>query len=154
MIDVQKKEEEAIALFKSGYNCSQSVIMVYSDFIGQSPELLATISGPMGAGMGKLREVCGAVTGMFLVSGFLYKASDPSDQQMKVKSYTTVQELAKEFRSKNGSIVCRELLGLTKAIPNAIPEERTEEYYKKRPCAELVGMCARLVGEKINEKLG
>lgn len=153
MIDVQKKEEEAIVLFKSGYNCSQAVVLAYADFIGESSELLATVTGPMGAGMGRLREVCGAVTGMFLVSGFLHKAYDPADQTMKVKSYSTVQELANEFTKENGSIVCRELLGLNNKIQSPIPEERTNDYYKKRPCVELVAIASRLVGEKINEKL-
>ena len=154
MIDVKQKEQEAVALFKSGYNCCQSVVLAYADFMEQSPEVLATITAPMGAGMGRLREVCGTVTGMFLVSGFLHKANDPKDLKMKALSYATVQELAKEFTDENGSIICRDLLGLIKKEESPVPDERNAEYYKKRPCVELVAMSARLVGEKINDKLG
>lgn len=153
MIDIEERATRAIANFKGGYNCSQSVVLAYSDITDLPEEQLAMITTPFGGGMGRLREVCGAVTGMFFVSGFCEKVSSPKDLDGKKRAYESVQRLAKEFRSMNGAIVCRELLsGETLKDKSATPEARSEEYYKKRPCAELVGDAARIVGRYLIEK--
>ncbi len=153
MIDVNLRVEQAKAYFKDGYNCCQSVLLTYSDITGLSDTLAATISAPLGGGMGRLREVCGAVSGMFLVSGFICNgASDPADREAKKQCYASVQSLAASFREHNGSIICRELLsGDVLKDTSSVPAERTAEYYKKRPCAELVGDAARIIGEEINK---
>ena len=105
--------------------------------------------------MGRMREVCGSVSGMVLLTGLLRPASDPSDRAGRTGNYALVQEVAKEFKEINGSIICRELLGmngisgLSSSQDSPVPAERTPEYYKKRPCEELVGISARIIGEKI-----
>lgn len=145
-INVEERASQAEAYFRSGYNCAQSVYMAFSDLYGMDPKMAGIISAPFGGGMGRLREVCGACTGMFLVAGLQLPADEPSK---KGDSYKMVQELAEEFKAENGSIICRELLGLDHKKDEPTAEPRTEAYYKKRPCAELVHMAATIVGKKI-----
>ena len=127
-------KEKAEALFKQGYNCSQAVLLTFSDQLGLDKETALKLSSSFGGGMGRLREVCGAVSSMFMVAGLKNGYTDPCDQTAKKEHYALIQRLAEEFKKENGSIVCRELLGLANGpdSPNASP--RTEEYYKKRPC--------------------
>ena len=149
-VNPQERAEQAREYFTSGYNCAQSVFLAYQDITGIDEVLAATISAPFGGGMGRLREVCGAVSGMTMVAGFIAPNSQPNDNENKKNCYATVQALAEEFRAENGSIVCRELLGLAQQKDDPTPSPRTEEYYKRRPCAEYVAIAARIVGEKIN----
>lgn len=149
-VNPQERATRAKGLFLEGYNCAQSVFLAYADVVGMESELAATISAPFGGGMGRLREVCGAVSGMTMVAGMLYPNSHPNDTPRKKATYAAVQDLAERFRAENGYIVCRELLGLATQKDNPTPSERTEEYYKRRPCAEYVEIAARIVGEKIN----
>lgn len=149
-VNPQERATRAKELFLEGYNCAQSVFLAYADVVGMESELAATISAPFGGGMGRLREVCGAVSGMTMVAGMLYPNSRPNDTPRKKATYAAVQDLAERFRAENGYIVCRELLGLATQKDNPTPSERTEEYYKRRPCAEYVEIAARIVGEKIN----
>ena len=120
--------------------------------LGVESTLAATISGPLGGGMGRLREVCGAVSGMSLIAGFLAPCPDPAARQAKAATYALVQEFAERFRAENGAIVCRELLGLACRKEEPVPAERTAEYYKKRPCVELVACAARIVGEYLQRQ--
>ncbi|MBR5492694.1 MAG: C_GCAxxG_C_C family protein [Alistipes sp.] len=149
-VNPQERAEQAREYFTSGYNCAQSVFLAYQDITGIDEVLAATISAPFGGGMGRLREVCGAVSGMTMVAGFIAPNSQPNDNENKKNCYATVQALAEEFRAENGSIVCRELLGLAQQKDDPTPSPRTGEYYKRRPCAEYVAIAARIVGEKIN----
>ena len=149
-VNPQERAEQAREYFTAGYNCAQSVFLVYRDITGIEEELAATISAPFGGGMGRLREVCGAVSGMTMVAGFIAPNSQPNDNDNKKNCYATVQALAEEFRAENGSIVCRELLGLAQQKDDPTPSPRTGEYYKRRPCAEYVAIAARILGEKIN----
>lgn len=150
-IDVNKRAEQAVAYFKQGYNCAQSVYMAYADLFDLDVNLAAKIIAPLGGGMGRLREVCGAVSGMFLVAGLKHPADNPTDHEAKTRNYAAVQRLAEKFRQKNGSIVCRELLGLAVRKEDPTPEPRTDAYYKRRPCAEYVRIAATLAGEELNE---
>ena len=149
-VNPQERAEQAREYFTSGYNCAQSVFLAYRDITGVDEVLAATISAPFGGGMGRLREVCGAVSGMTMVAGFIAPNSQPNDNENKKNCYATVQALAEEFRAENGSIICRELLGLAQQKDDPTPSPRTGEYYKRRPCAEYVAIAARIVGEKIN----
>ena len=149
-VDATQRASKAKEYFLEGYNCAQSVVLAYADVINLDPKLAATISAPFGGGMGRLREVCGAVSGMTMVAGMLYPNSEPNDTPNKKATYAAVQDLAEKFRQENGFIVCRELLGLTTTKDEPTPSERTQEYYKRRPCAEYVEIAARIVGEKIN----
>ncbi len=146
------KEELAISYFKSGYNCSQAVLLAFSDELGLDKEFASKISSSFGGGMGRLREVCGAVSAMFMVAGGLYGNYDPLDNTAKANHYALIQDLAQQFKSEAGSIICREII---KAQQNEsyIPEERTKEYYAKRvTCAECVGLAAKLTEKLIKEK--
>ena len=149
-VNPQERAEQAREYFTSGYNCAQSVFLAYRDITDIDEVLAATISAPFGGGMGRLREVCGAVSGMTMVAGFIAPNSQPNDNENKKNCYATVQALAEEFRAENGSIICRELLGLAQQKDDPTPSPRTGEYYKRRPCAEYVAIAARILGEKIN----
>lgn len=149
-VDVEQRAKQARELFLSGYNCAQAVFIAYRDVAELDEQMAATIAAPFGGGMGRLREVCGAVSGMTMVAGYLAPNSQPNDNENKKKLYSLVQSLAEEFRLENGSIVCRELLGLTQQKDDPTPSPRTGEYYKRRPCADYVEIAARIVGEKIN----
>ena len=142
---------KAMELFKEGYNCAQAVVLAYEDYFEESPETLAMMISSFGGGMGRLREVCGAVSGMFFVAGKLYGYADPKAGKEKMDHYARIQELAAKFRERNGSIICRELLGLQEQVSVPVPEERTEAYYKKRPCAELVADAATILESYMEE---
>ncbi len=144
--------QTAMALFKQGYNCSQAVFSAFADELDMDADTAKKISSSFGGGMGGLREVCGAVTGMFMVAGIKYGYCTPGDRKSKVEHYKLIQDLAEKFEKENSSIICRELLGIRPEGENLIPQERTEEYYKKRPCVDLVGFAAKIMEELINEK--
>lgn len=137
--------------FRKGYNCSQAVFLAFQDLYEMDETTAARISSSFGGGMGRLREVCGAVSGMFLTVGALYGYDTPGAQQEKSEHYQRIQELAKAYEMENGSIVCRELLGLSQKRQEPTPEKRTEEYYKKRPCPKLVHMAAAIMEQYIRE---
>ncbi len=139
-------------LFKEGYNCSQAVIGAFCEELGMDFETAIRLSSSFGGGMGRLREVCGAVSSMFMIAGLKYGYTDPKDRVAKQKHYELIQELAHRFKDINGSIICRELLGLDIKHDIPVPEERTEKYYKKRPCAELVRCAAEIIDRVIDEK--
>jgi C_GCAxxG_C_C family probable redox protein len=139
--------EYAKELFLKGYNCSQAVFAAFCDETGVDTETALKIASSFGGGMGRLREVCGAVSGMFMVAGMKNGYIDPSDRKAKSEHYKLIQDLAKEFEKENGSIVCRELLGLSIKKDNYEPEERNQNYYKKRPCSELVWQAAKILDD-------
>jgi len=145
------RKEKAEALFLEGYNCAQAVVIAFEDLHGLDRDMVARLSSSFGGGMARLREVCGSVSGMFMVAGLLYGYDDPKAKEEKTEHYARIQKLAADFTAENGSIVCRELLGLTEKKQAPTPEARTEEYYKKRPCKELVGMAAEIMDNYIKE---
>lgn len=149
---MSKYSQRAMELFKQGYNCSQAVFAAFCDDMEMDFETALKISSSFGGGMGRLREVCGAVSGMFMVAGMKYGYIDPKDKTAKAEHYKLIQGLAQQFNEKNGSIICRELLGLSTESDSYIPEERTEEYYKKRPCILLVGDAADIIEEFISKE--
>ena len=152
-VDIQQRSDKARELFKNGYNCAQAVFLAYCDLFDVVPEFAATISAPFGGGMGRMREVCGAVSGMTIAVGFISPNNQPNDNVNKQKCYATVQELAERFRLENGSIVCRELLGLAQQKDDPTPSPRTEEYYKKRPCSKMVEEGARIFADYLEGKI-
>jgi len=137
----------AAELFMKGYNCAQAITVAFSDVTGLSEEFSAKMISSFGGGMGRLREVCGAVSGMLAVAGILYGYADPSDDKAKMAHYTLVQELAGKFREQAGSIVCREILKNPPSDPNPTP--RTAEFYKQRPCVRLVILAAQILDSYI-----
>lgn len=140
------KGDIAKGYFEQGYNCSQSVALAFADEVGMDGKLIARLTGGFGGGMGRMREVCGTVSGTAFVLSALYGYSDPTDADAKAQLYADVQKVAGEFKDENGSVVCRDLLGLTQdGFDNPQPEKRTDTYYKKRPCGDLVKMSADLL---------
>ena len=127
---------KAAELFTKGYNCAQAVAVAYCDLTGLAPDFTAKMISSFGGGMGRMREVCGAVSGMLLVAGILYGYDSTDDDEKKKAHYTLVQELAAQFRERNGSIICRDILKNPPSDP--APTPRTQEYYNLRPCAKMV----------------
>ena len=158
-IDIEERVAKARRLFKEeGYNCCQAVVLAYNDVFGIDDDTAAALSSGFGGGMGRMREVCGSVSGMVMLAGLMAPAADPSVKVDRTRNYALVQEMADEFRAMNGSIVCKELLGLVPMGSGAAackespePSDRTPEYYKKRPCEELVGIAAGIVGKRISD---
>ena len=155
----QEARERATANFKSGMNCTQSVAAVFAEKFGLSPEQIGALVQPFGGGMCRMREVCGTVSGMLFCLGMMNSASGKKingfggDKTQKDETYAMGQKLADEFRKINGSIVCRELLGMAaKQSDIPVSEARTEEYYKKRPCAELCGIAAEIFQRFLDEQ--
>ena len=137
-------------LFLGGVNCAQAVFLAFEDVTGIDRKLAAKLSSPFGGGMGRMREVCGAVSGMLMVLGVLYGYDDTvEDDAQKKQLYRDVQALAGKFREECGSIICREILKNPPSDPNPTP--RTAEFYAKRPCARMVMTAARLLDEFIAE---
>ncbi len=129
--------------FLSGYNCSQSVVLAFSDLTGVDKDTLLKLSSPFGGGMGRMREVCGAVSGMYIVLGLLEGYSDNKAYEQKKELYKTVQELAERFKVQNGSIICREVLKNPSSSPE--PTIRDENFYKERPCVKMVMTAADIL---------
>ena len=144
------RKENAVQLKHAGYNCAQAVVMAFDDIMAMDVATLARISAPFGGGMGRMREVCGTVSGMTMLAGAIAPSNDPKNLEERKNNYALVQTFAESFRRENGDVVCRRLLGLEPMVERsetAMPSERTAEYYKKRPCVEYVACAARIVAE-------
>ena len=136
---MEDRIQKAVELFKSGYNCSQSVVAAFADMYGFTQEQALRMGASFGGGIGRMRETCGAACGMFLVAGLETGATEATDREGKAANYAVVQELAAEFKKRNGSLICGELLGLT------------AQYYSKRPCAKMVEEAARIWSEYLEK---
>ena len=145
------RPENAKELFENGCNCCQAVFCAFLDEINMDKDDALRLSAGFGGGFGRLREVCGAVSGMTMVLSNKFASTDPNDKEKKAALYALIQQAAGDFKEENGSIVCRELLGLAEKSSVPVPEERTKEYYQKRPCSELV-KCAAEIAEKYLKK--
>ncbi len=160
--ELKNSSERAVENFKQGYNCSQSVFLAFADRYGIDDETALKISASFGGGMGRMREVCGCMSAMALIAGFETGSTKPRDPDGKKANYEKVQHLAQEFRKyTGGSIICRELLGLSEdtkgEMSSPTPSERTEQYYKKRPCIRLIQDACSIIekeffGGKENEQ--
>ena len=135
--------------FEQGYNCAQSVILTFAKEINLDKETALKLSSSFGGGMGRLREVCGAVSVMFMIAGILKGYTAPNDDVVKQKHYELIQELANTFKEQYGTIICRELLGEAGKDTSFKPLKRTNEYYKERPCKHFIGFCAKIIKEKL-----
>ncbi len=166
--DIEVHVKKAVDLFKEGYSCSQSVAGAYAEHYKVDKDVVLRIAASFGAGIGRMRETCGAACGMFILAGLECGSTDPKDAAAKGANYKVVQDLAAEFKKENGSLICAELLGLrpmgatnataqccnndqAKEMRSPEPEARTAEYYKKRPCVEMVETAARIYGRYLLE---
>ena len=145
------KKERAMELFTQGYNCAQSVVLAFAEELSLDNTTLAKLSSSFGGGLGRMREVCGAVSGMAIVLGLLDGYDDPADNAAKAAHYERIQAAAKKFEAENGSIVCRELLGLHRKHDAPSPSARSADFYQKRPCRELVGMAAEILETQLKQ---
>ena len=140
---------EAAQLFMDGYNCAQAITVAFRDVTGLEEDFSARMASSFGGGMGRMREVCGAVSGMLMVAGLLYGYDTPGDDAVKKEHYQLVQHLAGKFREDAGSIICREILDNPPSDPNPTP--RTAEFYAVRPCARLLVLAAEVLDAYIAE---
>ena len=147
IMETKGRIEKAVELFKSGYNCSQSVVGAFADMYGFTEEQAFRMSASFGGGIGRMRQTWG----MFLVAGLEKGAVEGKDREGKAANYALVQELAAEFKKRNGSLICAELLGLRKPEGSSVPEARTEQYYAKRPCARMVEVAAQIWTEYLEK---
>ena len=146
---MSEKAQRAKALFLEGYNCAQAVAGAFAPEMGLSVDVAARLASGFGGGMGRMREVCGAVSGMTLAASALRGYNDPKAGPEKTDTYAMIQELAGRFRAENGSIICREILDNPPSDPNPTP--RTAEFYKTRPCAHMVMTAAGILDDYIAE---
>ena len=145
--------DQAKSLFLQGYTCAQAVVLAFEDVTGLERDVAAKLSSGFGGGMGRMREVCGAVSGMFMMYGLVCGYSEPGDMESKKRVYADIRELAERFKAQSGgSIVCRELLAGVQTTAGGDPEQRTPEYYQKRPCPGLVALAADVLDEFFKEK--
>ena len=145
---MKSRIQDAVNMFESGFNCAQSVFVTYADIFGMDRQTALKLAGPMGAGVGRMREVCGTVSAMAMLSGLKMGNTDPADEEAKTRSYEMVRKMSR------GSIICRELLGMSAGMQreeSAKPSARTAEYYASRPCSHLVAEAAGIVEEMLLE---
>lgn len=152
-LTTDSRANKAKQFFLQGYNCSQAVAMAFSDLIHIDEKTVARLVSGFGGGFGRLREVCGAFSGITFVMSALYGYDNGKDFESKKNLYAEIQTLAEKCKKGNGSIICKELLGLEpNSSISAVPEKRNNAYYKKRPCAEIVETCAKILEDYINNK--
>lgn len=141
----EERINQAVELFKEGFNCSQSVVAAFADKYGFTREQALRMSASFGGGIGRMRETCGAACGLFMLAGLETGATEGADREGKAANYALVQELAEAFKQRNGALRCADLLGLSKKEPIvSTPEARTNQYYAKRPCVKMVEEAARI----------
>lgn len=149
----EERIEKAVELFKEGFNCSQSVVAAFADEYGFTREQALKMSASFGGGIGRMRETCGAACGLFMLAGLETGATEGSNRDGKARNYAFVQELAAEFKRRNGALKCADLLGLSrKETVVSTPEARTTQYYAKRPCVKMVEEAARIWCEYLKKQ--
>ena len=146
------RSQKSVQIFKEGYNCAQSVLGAFCDEIGMEFEDTMKLASSFGGGMGRMREVCGAVSALFMIAGMKYGYTTPNDDITKEKHYALIQKLADKFKQKYGTIICRELLNTEDKSPK--PSSRTEEYYASRPCEEFIKTSTEIADELLQSNLG
>lgn len=153
--ELEKRVQRAVENFMQGYGCSQSVVAAFADLYGVDEELANKIAAGFGGGVGRMRMMCGAVSGIVILAGLECGQTEGADKEGKAACYKLVQQLLAKSKEQNGSLICAELLGLNgnaKAQSSYVPSERTAEYYKSRPCAAKVESAARIFAEYLDAK--
>ena len=150
--EIEKRVERSRDLFRQGFNCSQSVCAACADLYGMDEQTALRVAASFGGGIGRMRQTCGAACGMFVLAGLENGSATPGDAEGKKQNYVLVQDLAAKFKAENGSLICSELLGIAPKAQEPTPEARTEAYYKKRPCVEMVANAVRIYLQTMSEK--
>ncbi|MBQ8556521.1 MAG: C_GCAxxG_C_C family protein [Clostridia bacterium] len=148
---ISEREKQAVRNFAAGHNCAQSVLMAYADVLGFTQEQCAMVSVGFGGGLGRLRDHCGAFSAAVMLCGAL-EGPDGALKEHRPQTYARVQEVHRRFIERNGTICCAELLGRAKVPEAPTPEERTPEYYKRRPCARIIRMACKIIDEMMAEE--
>lgn len=141
----ESRAEYARSLFESGYNCAQSVFAAYADLLGMDTKTALKMSSAMGGGIGRMREVCGTVSAMAMLAGLKEGNADPEDEAAKEHIYALVRRMSALFKERQGTIICRELLGIEGMEESAKPSERTPEFYASRPCGGIIACAAGII---------
>lgn len=147
---LDERVARAVENFMAGYGCCQSIVAAFADLYGLDDTLAKKIAAGFGGGVGRLRMMCGAVSGIVMLVGLHCGQTEGSDREGKSACYKVVQELLEQSRQQNGSLICAEILGLKgyeKASCSYIASPRTAEYYKSRPCAAKVESAARIFAD-------
>lgn len=155
MTDLDDRVQKAVELFMQGYNCSQSVFLAFADLYGMDEDTAKRVSAGFGGGVGRMRMMCGAVSGMVMLAGLDAGQTEGNDRKGKADCYAVVQRLVNEFKEENGSVICAELLGMSgcKVVRDStVPDERNTEYYRVRPCSRKVENAARLFADFLEAK--
>lgn len=139
------KADNAKKLFLQGHNCAQAVLCAFAEELGIDPDKARAMSACFGGGLGGQREICGAVSAMCMIFSLKHAPKDPTDHAAKAGFYKHIQEICNRFKKENGSIICRELLGLSSTAQATVPQPRTEQYYKSRPCPDKVASAAGIL---------
>ena len=149
----QERGQLAKTYFEQGYNCAQAVLMAFEDRTGLDAVAAARAASSFGGGMGRMREVCGTVSGAYMALGIIQGYDDPADKAGKDRQYELVREFANRFKERNGidTIICRELLSGVPHTDGGQSEARTDAYYKRRPCSELCALSAEILEEMLNQ---
>lgn len=149
----EQRVQRAVELFMSGYGCCQSVVAAFADLYGLSDEQAKRVAAGFGGGVGRMRMMCGAISGLVILAGLSDGQIEGDDREGKANCYKVVQQLLERSKAENGSIICAELLGLSGPVPpgNFMPDERNAEYYRKRPCAAKVESAARIFAQYLEE---
>lgn len=147
--DIDDRVKQAVLNFESGFNCSQSVFLAYSDVFELELDMARKMSVSFGGGVGRMREICGTVSAMAMLAGFKYPVLDVNDQEARTKNYAIVQKMAELFKEEHDTIICKKLLGPVAAESTPAPTERTPEYYAKRPCNKFIADSARIAGRML-----
>ena len=143
--------DKACQLFAEGLNCAQAVFVAFSDVTGMDKETAMRLSSSFGGGMGRMREVCGSCSAMFMIAGILYGLGEGFTDEEKATHYKRIQYLADKFKEEHETIICRELLKGLKVTNDPTPEKRTKHYYKVRPCVRFVRTAAKILDDYISE---
>ncbi len=148
----QAHADRAEALFRQGFNCAQSMVAAFADELGLDRETALRLASSFGGGMGRLRETCGALTGLFMIAGLACGYADPGDAAAKAAHYRLIQSLAERFREAHGSLLCRDLLADVETAPGPEPEARSDAYYQRRPCMAYIRFAASMADELVQPR--
>ena len=141
--------EKVVENFKTGYNCAQSVFLAFAKDCGVEDDTALKLASSFGGGMGRLREVCGAVTAMFAIAGLKKGYISVNNDDAKAEHYKLIQKLAEDFKVQHKTIICRELLGLPDGESDPTPSKRNEEYYQDRPCENFIRTAAIIIEKEL-----
>lgn len=140
------RADKAREMFLQGYNCCQAVVGAFADLYGFDPETAMKMAEGFGGGMGRMRLTCGAVNAMAIVAGMKMSHGQAGDLKRRSEIYAVVRQMVGEFKDDNGTIICAELLGLSLPKDDSpVPEERTPDYYKRRPCPDKIHQCGLII---------